>query len=217
MPWPLPMGCWTKETILTNEWHIAFLSVMLWMSACAESPSADSTPPDTTSETDGTATAATFEPATSVFRCRTAGGEIRLVTRTRENGLHVFLPPEIEGGYLDCDHDRRASIWEHAKLDGVSFRAAGNEPGWVLEIRDGDRLDLTYDYGQAELSVPIAETRSDTGSRITTYSGAAGERTMLVRLSAEGCSDTMSDETFPTRVEVQLEERTLSGCGRPLH
>ena len=116
-----------------------------------------------------------------------------------------------------CDHDRRASIWEHAKLNGVNFRAMGNEPGWVLEIREGERLDLSYDYGAARLSVPIAERRLDVEEKMTVYEGRTGEGSVRVTLRGERCLDTMSDEVFPTRVDVKLGEQSFSGCGRPLH
>ena len=191
------------------RWLLAPLGLLLSVSACAESTTSETTPT--------TAADTAFEPVTAVYRCRSDAQEVVLVTRTREHGMHVFLPPGVEGGYLDCEHDRRASIWEHAKLNGVNFRAVGNEPGWVLEVRHGDRLDLSYDYGQGQLSVPISETHSDASARTTTYAGASDGRTMSVRLTGEGCSDTMSDETFPTRVEVEFDGRKLAGCGRPLH
>ena len=73
------------------------------------------------------------------------------------------------------------------------------------------------DYGQGSLSVPITEARSDVDARTTIYSGSTGERTLLVTLTGERCNDTMSDETFPTRVVVEFDGRKLSGCGRPLH
>ncbi|TNF86728.1 MAG: hypothetical protein EP301_08105 [Gammaproteobacteria bacterium] len=186
------------------------ICVILSTNACAESA-----PP----EASGMQVSAdpTFEPVTALYRCRGQEGDVIIVTRTRPNGLHVFLPPDTDGGYLDCEHDRRASIWEHAKLNGVNFRGLGNEPGWVLEIREGDRLDLSYDYGQGSLSVPITEARSDADARTTTYSGSTGERTLLVTLTGERCNDTMSDESFPTRVAVEFDGRKLSGCGRPLH
>ena len=161
--------------------------------------------------------AAAFEPQTAVYRCTTGKGEIRLVTRTRENGIHVFLPPDLDEVYLDCEHDRRESIWEHAKLSGVDFRAVGNEPGWVLEIREAESLKLSYDYGQSEIVAGIDDRRTDTDRRTTLYFGSEGERRIEVRLTGESCADTMADEVYPTRVEVLFDDRRLMGCGRPLH
>ena len=122
-----------------------------------------------------------------------------------------------EQRYPDCTYDHRASIWEHAKLNGVDFRAVGNEPGWVLEIRFQDRLDLSYDYGAQSLSVPIVSTRSEQAVRRTILTGRDGSAGMQVTLEGEECHDTMSDEVFPTRVQVVVADRVLSGCGRPLH
>ena len=204
------------------RWLLACLA--LCMSACVESSpfdnlSEETAPADRANPPppSGNAQDQDFDAVTAVYRCQTDDGEVIVVTRTRQNGLHLFMPPGVPAGHLDCEHDRRASIWEHAKLNGVDFRAVGNEPGWVLEVRDGDRLDLNYDYGQSQVSVPIAERVPDAASRTTTYRGTRGERSLVVRLIGEGCSDTMSDETFPTRVEVELDGRKLSGCGRPLH
>lgn len=36
----------------------------------------------------------------------------------------------------NCKNNRVRAIWEHAKLSGVDFRAAGHEPGWYLEIKN---------------------------------------------------------------------------------
>ncbi len=116
-----------------------------------------------------------------------------------------------------CRYDHGASIWEHAKLNGVDFRAVGNEPGWVLEIREQDRLDLNYDYGAASLSLPIVETRPEPERRRTVYVGRKGAQTLRVVLTGEVCNDTMSDEVYAVRVVVAFDDRRLSGCGRALH
>ena len=139
-----------------------------------------------------------------------AGTEVHF----RDDTADLVMP---DGRYPDCVLDRRASIWEHAKLGGADFRGTGNEPGWVLEVRRQSELWLNYDYGAAELSVPILETRADPASGSTTYVGASEAGELLVTLTGASCVDTMDDETFPTRVEVRLGERTFRGCGRPLH
>jgi uncharacterized membrane protein len=188
--------------------------LLFWMAGCvaeagdAASESSPGTNPPRTSD---------HEPQTAVYRCTTSKGDIRLVTRTRENGMHVFLPPDLDEVYLDCEYDRRASIWEHAKLSGVDFRATGNEPGWVLEIREGDRLELSYDYGQGRMSAAITGREPDPATRTTRITAAAGDHLIEVLLTAGTCRDTMADETFPTRVEVAFDDRRLTGCGRPLH
>lgn len=186
--------------------------VLLFTASCASSA-----PVENELENEAAPEPEDFQADTAVYRCTAADGEVTLVTRTKPGGLHVFLPPGLTEPYLDCTHDHRASIWEHAKLSGVSFRALGNEPGWVLEIREGDRMDLSYNYGQELLSVPIDDLSSDSASRTSVFTGSNGTESLTVRLTGETCGDTMSDEVFPTRVEVEFADRRLTGCGRPLH
>lgn len=116
-----------------------------------------------------------------------------------------------------CRRDHRASIWEHAKLNGVNFRATGNEPGWVLEIRHRDSIDLRYDYGAGRLKLPVIEERPDVAARETRILAGEGAEQLVVLLRGETCQDTMADERFPTRVVIEFDGRRLEGCGRPLH
>lgn len=56
-----------------------------------------------------------------------------------------------------CRNDRAKAIWEQAKLDGVDFRAVGNEPGWTLEIRWRERIVFVGDYGRSRYEFPAPE------------------------------------------------------------
>jgi putative lipoprotein len=137
-------------------------------------------------------------------------GKVRVIAGEADVTLRI-----VGGRTATCRYDRRASIWEHAKLNGADFRAVGNEPGWVLEIREQTRLEFHYDYGTSHLVVPIVETT--TSERQTRFTGRLGEAELVVTLVGEPCSDTMSDEVFPTRVDIGLGDRVFNGCGRPLH
>jgi putative lipoprotein len=119
--------------------------------------------------------------------------------------------------HRDCRNDRRAAIWEHAKLNGASFRAVGNEPPWILEIYDGDRIDLRTGYEGHLHRFTNARVDDDPVARVTRYRAREDDKEITVRLSAGGCQDSMSGESFETRVEVRLDDRELRGCGRPLH
>ena len=48
--------------------------------------------------------------------------------------------------YEACTNNRAKAIWEHAKLNGVDFRALGNEPGWNLEIIRDETIVFSYFY-----------------------------------------------------------------------
>lgn len=127
---------------------------------------------------------------------------------------------EVDGlQYRDCNNDRRAAIWEHAKLSGVSFRATGNEPGWVLELGRNNRLQFTANYGQDIYTAAMVEPLQDTDTRHSRYQFTLSAEALPLQVDLWGqpCSDSMSGESFETRVEVKLGDKLFSGCGRALH
>lgn len=105
-----------------------------------------------------------------------------------------------------------ASVWEKARQDGIDFRGVGNEPGWLLEIRDGETLVLMTDYGQTRHVFPAPHA----DATVAEYDLDAGGHRLRVTLEDGLCEDTMSGETFPTTVTVRLDTQTLHGCGRAL-
>jgi putative lipoprotein len=103
--------------------------------------------------------------------------------------------------------------WQDAEARGVVFRAIGQEPGWSLEIDKATML-LRYDYGERELQMPTP--RAESKGPLTTYEGAAESRRLRVVIEDRACVDTMSGEKFPQTVTVEVDGRTLKGCGRRL-
>jgi membrane-bound inhibitor of C-type lysozyme len=116
-----------------------------------------------------------------------------------------------------CRNNRQRAVWEHAKLNGVSFRAVGNEPGWHLEIYMGERIVLVTDYGESRLEFAVPEPETDPRARTTTYRIQDGEHDLTILIEGKPCQDTMSGEEFDSTVTVTLDGRTLLGCGRALH
>ncbi len=125
--------------------------------------------------------------------------------------------------FTDCRVDPRRSVWEHAKLSGVDFRATGNEPGWHLEIRSdqetdsGKRIRFVYDYGERDAVLHAPAPVSDPDLRRTEYRGENGELTIVVLIVGEACTDTMRGEPFESTVTVEFQRRSYHGCGRALH
>lgn len=130
----------------------------------------------------------------------------------RIDGQQALLG-EASGELQHCVNDSRSAVWEAAKLDGVDFRAVGNEPGWYLEIREQSRIILVADYGESRVEAPLPEPSEDAETGTTRWN--AGELIVEVRICP--CFDTMSGEEFSSRVVVHWRDRTLRGCGRPLH
>ncbi|MCP4333129.1 MAG: hypothetical protein GY785_10780 [Gammaproteobacteria bacterium] len=104
-------------------------------------------------------------------------------------------------------------VWHAAKLRGVAFRAIGQEPGWLLEITNGEEILIVTNYGQDKKSIPYVEPQVDQSARKTVYPVDDGTQ---VQIEGKPCIDTMSGESFQTTVTVTLNGKSLKGCGRAL-
>lgn len=105
-------------------------------------------------------------------------------------------------------------VWHAAKLRGVAFRAIGQEPGWLLEITNGERILLETDYGSNRFEMPFVEPVVYQEERRTQYVVDGYDTTVEIR--GVRCSDTMSGEEFEVSVTIRQPDRELHGCGRAL-
>ena len=117
----------------------------------------------------------------------------------------------------NCRNNRFLAIWEHAKLNGVDFRAVGNEPGWHLEISRGRKLIFVSDYGQSRYEFATPEPVNDVKARTGTYRVRNSEHAIEVVISGQSCRDTMRGDPFESTVTVTLDGRSYNGCGKALH
>lgn len=115
--------------------------------------------------------------------------------------------PEFDAWSID-------DVWHRAKLRGVAFRAIGQEPGWLLEITNGEEILLVTDYGQVTNSYPWVEPVTDQEVRRTQY--VLDSYGVTVEIRGERCSDVMSGEEFEVSVSIIMHDRRLEGCGRAL-
>lgn len=104
-------------------------------------------------------------------------------------------------------------VWHAAKLRGVAFRAIGQEPGWLLEITNGEEILIVTDYGKERKSLPYVEPREDKAARKTVF---LIDDTTSVLIEGKPCTDSMSGESFEVTVTVTLGDKALKGCGRAL-
>jgi len=120
---------------------------------------------------------------------------------------------------LQLDRDHALAPW-----DGVFFalerdhdyRGVGQEPGWQLEIRQGDEMRFTYDYGKGSAVTPAGRGDLDARTGTRTFRAAAGTDDLRVEIVPVACSDSMSGRAFPATVTVTLNGRTFRGCGEAL-
>jgi heat shock protein HslJ len=95
---------------------------------------------------------------------------------------------------------------EDAGSQPVLFRATGNEPGWLLEIREAETT-LLADYGERRLTVPTPVADAIPGGR--RYAARGLTATILDTV----CVDGMSGRPSPQSVTVAVDGRDLRGCG----
>ena len=92
-----------------------------------------------------------------------------------------------------------------------TFRAQGNEPGWVAEIELGDQpsMHAEVNYGETRFEITNAiENR-------TGWSGTAADGTQVaLRFERVGCIDNMSGEKFEARAVLAAAGKKYEGCGR---
>ena len=110
----------------------------------------------------------------------------------------------------DCTRSDRVSPWVEAESRGIAFRAVGNEPGWFVEVDNGDSpsLHATLDYGDRE--VIVAEARPvGLGFTGKTTDGTA----VVLEIQRTRCQDGMSGEAFEATAELVVGDKPYLGCG----
>jgi putative lipoprotein len=128
---------------------------------------------------------------------------------------------EVDGKrYQRCRNNPARAVWEDAKLNGVDFRAVGNEPAWYLEIYDKGRpekIDFVADYGKDFYTFLDIRRETDSGTGRTRYRSQMASHRLEVELTPSPCTDSMSGEAYATAVTVRLNHDIYRGCGTPLH
>jgi uncharacterized membrane protein len=107
------------------------------------------------------------------------------------------------------------NVWHKAKLRGVTFRAIGQEPGWLLEITDGMEILLVTDSGGNRMSYPYVEPVIHKNEKRTEF--MIDDSRTVIEIRSEPCRDSMSGEEFAVAVRIKQPDRTLTGCGRALY
>jgi uncharacterized membrane protein len=119
----------------------------------------------------------------------------------------------LEDSVLREQELAKNDVWHAAKLRGVAFRAIGQEPGWLLEITNGEEILVVTNYGQTKESYAYVEPQEDKAARETVFQIDADTRVLI---EGKPCTDSMSGESFEVTVTVALDGETLQGCGRAL-
>ena len=125
--------------------------------------------------------------------------------------LYVELMAVVDGGMV------RASGLNLARTEGrcqqpggneESWRASGNEPGWLLAV--GPEVVVLKRMGQPDVNVPGTPVSRDNG---VAHFAARTEATRLAaRFEHKVCHDTMADAVFGWTATLEVNGQTLKGC-----
>ena len=141
------------------------------------------------------ASGAKYANATTVFW--TKGSEALLET---PQGIHQ-----------GCGIHPSSGPWKEARERGVTFRATGNEPGWILEIVRGGETTLVTDYGESRYRFATPEPEMS-GDRIF-YESHSEPVNIVIELARTPCRDGMSGFPFQATVRISVDGKDYRGCG----
>jgi len=109
-----------------------------------------------------------------------------------------------------------SDVWEMAKEDGVQFRAVGNEPGWLIEVRDDEKIKFVNDYGSLEIKAPVDDLWLGPAGEDKIYYVENDVIQFQVIIMKKRFQDNMSGEVFPYQVRVVFPNKSYVGGGRLL-
>lgn len=153
--------------------------------------------------------------ALALAGCQTQGG-LRTPAQTpapASSSGAVTSTPTIPPGATPSE----PSAWEAARANGMIFRAAGNQPGWSVEVQKSrtPTLFVVLDASQRHLQVPSARPFSDPKTGTVGFRGNAQDGTPVELIIQRGqCQDNMSGERLDASAELNVGASQYKGCGR---
>lgn len=120
------------------------------------------------------------------------------------------------GPPIVCREVRALSIYEDARVRGITFRGQGQEPGWLVEVGPGDTVMLQEGADAPRQVFRRLASISDAPSGTTVYTGRTNGRSLSVKLTGQPCRDTQSGARYPGSIELQIDGVLRKGCGVPL-
>ena len=144
-----------------------------------------------------------------------AGKEVWRVVGPREWDAPGGLPPLTPQEEMPADQAGEMAADAGLAEKGVRYVARGQEPGWLVTLMPGGKIEVLADYGETKADFPApANMTFDPLQPIGPL--ASGDHSLEMSATAESCTDPMSGAAYPQTVTMELDGRTYSGCGRPL-
>lgn len=96
----------------------------------------------------------------------------------------------------------------------VYFKATGNEPFWGLKIGKDKTVFTSLIEGMESISFKSVEPIRAMDANVKMYKLNNGKTSATVTIQQFDCQDSMSGEKSPYTVKVEINGKTLNGCGK---
>lgn len=125
--------------------------------------------------------------------------------------LYVELLAVVEGGVIKASAVNQARTEGHCQLPGgnrESWRAAGNEPGWLLAI--GSEAVALKRQDKPDVTTPYAPPTNEGG--VTKFRLVTESAKLAIRFDHVLCHDAAANSVFGWTATVEVNGQTLKGC-----
>ncbi len=117
-----------------------------------------------------------------------------------------------ESGAQILFHREEPAALRDARARDVEFRAVGQEPGWVVELQEGDHISAVLDYGATSLVLPTPSAATEADGAII-YDATTDTDHLVLKIRSRACLDSMSGESHASTVELVVNDKIYRGCG----
>jgi len=133
------------------------------------------------------------------------------VTRVYRQPDNTLLLSTGHGAEILLQREESASL-QDARARGINFRAVGQDPAWVVEMKLDDHITAVLDYGATPLLLPTpkGQTNAD-GAQV--YDTSTDTDHLVLTIRTRPCIDAKSGESHSSAVELVVNDKPLQGCG----
>lgn len=138
-------------------------------------------------------------------------GALAAATRVERRPDGTLVLTTESSGQIVLRRQESAGL-QDARARGIDFRAIGQEPGWLVELKEGEQIHATLDYGATSLALPAPAPKAAEDGTLT-YDASTDTDHLLLSIRNKVCVDAMSGEPHAATVQLAVNDKTYRGCG----
>ena len=138
-------------------------------------------------------------------------GTLAAATRAERRPDGTLALTADSGAQIVFRREESAAL-QDARTRAIDFRAVGQEPAWVVELKQGDHITAVLDYGATSLLLPTPSGKNAADGTLT-YDASTDTDHLVLSIKEKTCVDAMSGESHPTTVDLTVNDKAYHGCG----